>query len=65
MTLKTVMIGQIWPGFMPSRNATGHRQWQPRKGRESGARLGKSQTTEESTVKWCAVEVCGFGVPLP
>lgn len=65
MTLKTMMFGRIWPGFMPSRNATEHGQWQPRKGRESEACLGKSQTTEEATVMWCGVEVCGFGVQLP
>ena len=50
---------------MPSRCATKHGQIRLRKSRESEACLGKSQTTEESTVKWCAVEVCGFGVPLP
>lgn len=50
---------------MPSRCATKHGQIRLRKGRRSEACLGKSQTTEEPTVKWCAVEVCGFGVPLP
>lgn len=52
-------------GFMLSRCATKHGQRQPRKGRSSEACLGKSQTTEEPTLKWYAVEVCGFGVPLP
>lgn len=50
---------------MPSRCATKHGQIRLRKSRKSEACLGKSQTTEEPTVKWCAVEVCGFGVPLP
>ena len=52
-------------GFMLSRCATKHGQRQPRKGCSSEACLGKSQTTEEPTLKWYAVEVCGFGVPLP
>ena len=53
---------------MSSRCATKHGQIRlrkSRKSRKSEACLGKSQTTEEPTVKWCAVEVCGFGVPLP
>ena len=50
---------------MSSRCATKHGQIRLRKSRKSEACLGKSQTTEEPTVKWCAVEVCGFGVPLP
>lgn len=50
---------------MPSRCATKHGQIRLRKSRKSEACLGKSQTTEVPTVKWCAVEVCGFGVPLP
>ena len=50
---------------MSSRCATKHGQIRLRKSRKSEACLGKSQTTEEPTMKWCAVEVCGFGVPLP
>lgn len=50
---------------MSLRCATKHGQIRLRKSRKSEACLGKSQTTEEPTVKWCAVEVCGFGVPLP
>ena len=50
---------------MSSRCATKHGQIRLRKSRKSEACLGKSQTTEEPTVKWCAVEVCSFGVPLP
>ena len=34
------------PGFMPSQSATEHGQWRLRKGRESEAYRGKSQTTE-------------------
>ena len=53
---------------MPSRCATKHGQIRlrkSRKSRKSEACLGKSQTTEEPTMKWCAVEECGFVVPLP
>ncbi len=65
MTLITVVGGHSWPGFMPSREATEHGQWQPCEGRGGEACRGKSQTTGRATGRWGAVEVCGFGVPLP
>ena len=63
--IKKVMYGRFGPGFMPLRM-----QWSM--GNDDRVKVAKVKLAwrkvrplKRHTVKWCAVEVCGFGVPLP